>query len=271
MPGHRGSDEGDFMILQGRTISRGKASGEVLKLEEPLSFLGGVDGATGDLRVEKEGNVAGRILVFPRGKGRTVGSFVMYDLMVHGNAPAAVINTSAETIVATGAVISSIPMIDSVDVDLIHDGDHVTIDADDGTVEIDGVTMIECASSVLMIGDRFVMLHRPSTSRSYPGRWSLVSGKMEVGESPVDTARREILEETGIAVGDASGSIEALIVREGDIIWKVHPFIFTVPEGMVPRINSENTEYRLCSIDDLDGMELVPLTKDAVIRLIGMI
>lgn len=258
-------------MLHGRTISRGKASGKVLKLDEPLSFLGGVDGATGELKVEKEGNVSGRILVFPRGKGSTVGSFVMYDLMVHGKAPSAVINTSAETIVATGAVISSIPMVDSVDVDLIHDGDIVTVDADEGTVEIDGVTMIECSSSVLMIGDRFVMLHRPSTSRSYPGRWSLVSGKMECGESPVDTARREVLEETGITVGDASGSIDALIVREGDIIWKVHPFIFKVPEGIEPRINSENVGYRLCVIDDLDGMDLVPLTKDAVVRLIGMI
>ena len=258
-------------MLRGRTISRGKASGKVLKLNEPLSFLGGVDGSTGELRVEDGGNVADRILVFPRGKGSTVGSFVMYDLMVHGKAPSAVINTSAETIVATGAVISSIPMVDSVDVDLIHDGDIVTVDADGGTVEIDGVTEIGCASSVLMIGDRFVMLHRPSTSRSYPGRWSLVSGKMEAGESPVDTARREILEEVGIVVGDASGTIDALVVREGDIIWKVHPFIFEVPEGIEPRINSENTEYRLCGIDDLDEMELVPLTKDAVIRLIGMI
>ena len=259
------------MILQGRTISRGKAVGKVLKLEEPLSFLGGVEGSTGELRVEKEGNVSGRVLVFPRGKGSTVGSFVMYDLMVHGKAPAAVINSSAETIVATGAVISSIPMVDSVDVALLHDGDSVVVDADNGTVEIDGVTEIGCASSVLMIGDRFVMLHRPSTSRSYPGRWSLVSGKMEAGESPVDTARREILEEVGIVVGDASGTIDALVVREGDIIWKVHPFIFEVPEGIEPRINSENTEYRLCGIDDLEEMELVPLTKDAVIRLIGMI
>ena len=163
------------MILQGRTISRGKAVGEVLKLEEPLSFLGGVDGATGELRVEKEGNVADRVLVFPRGKGSTVGSFVMYDLMVHGKAPCAVINSSAETIVATGAVISSIPMIDSVDVDLLHDGDKVIVDADEGTVDIIDVKVIECSSSVLMIGDRFLMLHRPSRpSSSLPVRLVLV-------------------------------------------------------------------------------------------------
>ena len=259
------------MILQGRTISKGKATGKVLKLEEPLSFLGGVDGATGDLRVEKEGNVSERVLVFPRGKGSTVGSFVMYDLMVHGKAPAAVINSSAETIVATGAVISSIPMIDSVDVTLLHDGDDVTVDADAGTVEIHGVKVIESSSSVVMIGDRFIMLHRPSTSHSYPGRWSLVSGKREGGETLEETAIREIREETGIVVEKASATMDALVVRENDIIWKVTPFIFTVPEGTEPVINSENIEYRMCTLSDLDGMDLVPLTKGAVSKLMGMI
>lgn len=259
------------MILNGRTIAMGKASGTVLKLNEPLSFLGGVDGATGELKVGNGGNVSGRILVFPRGKGSTVGSFVMYDLMVHDKAPAAVINSSAETIVATGAVISSIPMVDSVDVDLIHDGDSVSVDADRGTVEIEGVRVVECSSSIVMIGDRFIMLHRPSTSRSYPGRWSLVSGKMEDGESPEQTAIREIKEETGIDVGPPIGSMHPLLVREGDIIWKVHPFIFRVSDGTEPRINSENLEYRMCAPSDLDDMELVPLTRDAVRELLGAI
>ena len=127
------------MILSGRTISKGRAEGKVLKLQGALSFLGGVDASTGEVKVENGGNVTDRILVFPRGKGSTVGSFVMYDLKVHGKAPAAVINSSAETIVATGAVISSIPMVDSVDVGLIKDGDEIIVDADVGTVEIKNV------------------------------------------------------------------------------------------------------------------------------------
>lgn len=122
------------MKLRGRTISKGKAEGIVVKLDEPLSFLGGVDPSTGELRVA-DGNIAGKILVFPKGKGSTVGSFVMYDLKVHGKAPLAIINESAETIVATGAVISSIPMVDKIDVSLIRDGMKVSVDADEGIVE----------------------------------------------------------------------------------------------------------------------------------------
>ena len=252
------------MMLNGRTISKGRASGKVLKLQNPLSFLGGVDGSTGEIKVEQGGNVAGRILVFPRGKGSTVGSFVMYDLMVHGKAPAAVINASAETIVATGAVISSIPMIDGIDVDLIHDGDNVTVDADAGTVDIEGVTVTECASSVVLIGDRFIMLHRPDGSHSYPGHWSLVAGKREEGETIEQTAVREIFEETGIRVGKPIATMDDLTVREGNRVWKVRPFAFRVDEGTVPVINGENTEYRMCTVDELDGMKLVPNTVLAV-------
>ena len=76
MQRYRSIDGVGNVKFQGRSISVGKAKGEVIKLDEPLSFLGGVDGSTGELRV-KEGNVSGKILVFPKGKGSTVGSFVM--------------------------------------------------------------------------------------------------------------------------------------------------------------------------------------------------
>ena len=184
------------MIFQGRGISNGKARGEVIKIDEPLSFLGGVDGTTGDLRV-RDGNVAGKVLVFPKGKGSTVGSYVMYDLMVHGREPAAIVNETAETIVATGAVISSIPMIDRIpSVRLFEDGDIVTVDAAAGTVDIEGVVYKEVVSSVVSKGDRCILERRPERCRSFPGHWSLVAGKVEAGETPVEAARREILEET---------------------------------------------------------------------------
>lgn len=256
-------------MFEGRSISRGTAEGKVLKLEQPLSFLGGVEGSTGDLKVEKEGNVAGKILVFPRGKGSTVGSFVMYDLMVHGKAPAAVINSTAETIVATGAVISSIPMVDGIDVNLIMDGDDVAVDADLGKIEIKNAKTVECASSVVMVGDKFIMLHRPEGSRSYPGCWSLVAGKKEGDESILQTAKREIFEETQIEVGEPDATMDDLYVREGNTVWKVRPFLFRVDGSVVPAINKENTEYRMCTLDDLKDLKLVPKTLDAVKEMIG--
>ncbi|MDR0309167.1 MAG: DUF126 domain-containing protein, partial [Candidatus Methanoplasma sp.] len=137
------------MILQGRAISSGRIEGKVLKLNGTFSFLGGVNASTGNLNAGG-GNIAGKVFVFYGGKGSTVGSFVMYDLMVHGKAPAAVINHSAETIVTTGAVISSIPMVDMVDIDLISDGDEVIVDGSKGTVEIKNIEIKKVVSSALL-------------------------------------------------------------------------------------------------------------------------
>lgn len=258
------------MIIRGRTISSGKAEGEVLVISDAFSFLGGVDASTGELKVSPGGNIAGKVLVFPSGKGSTVGSFVMYDLKVHGKAPAAVINASAETIVTTGAVISSIPMVDHVDVALFKTGDIVKVDADQGIVDIEGVTVTDSVSSVVLIDGRILMLRRPEGASSYPGRWSLCAGKIEEGEDPESAAAREIMEETGIEVGKPLGSIEPIFVREKNRIWRVRPFIFRA-DGMVPSLNKENVAYRLCHPDDVMSCgKLVERTPEAVKSLLEL-
>jgi len=62
-------------------------------------------------------SIAGTVLVFPQGKGSTVGSYVLYQLKRNEKAPAAIINAVSETIVAVGAIISNIPLIDKLEVD----------------------------------------------------------------------------------------------------------------------------------------------------------
>ena len=257
------------MMLNGRSICKGRAEGKVLKLEGALSFLGGVEASTGEVKVENGGNVHGRILVFPRGKGSTVGSFVMYDLKAHGKAPAAVIHSSAETIVATGAVISSIPMVDRVDVKLISDGDHIIVDADSGTVELPDVRKVTVVSSVVLIDGKVLMLRRPDTARSYPGYWSLCAGKLEANETLEEAAIREIKEETQIIVDKAKGSLPPVYVREKDIIWEVYPFIFDAGHA-VPVLNRENVEYRLLTVDGMKGMDLVDYTVEVTEQLLSM-
>jgi predicted aconitase with swiveling domain len=131
------------MLLKGRSISRGKATGPALVSKDPISFLGGVDPKTGTV-IEKGHalhgkNVKGKVLVFPGGKGSTVGSYVIYQLKKNGTAPAAIINVSSEPIVAVGAIISDIPMVDSLErdpVEAIKDGEAVTVDGTAGTVEV---------------------------------------------------------------------------------------------------------------------------------------
>ena len=126
--------------MKGRTISPGKAEGEALVSTEPIGFYGGIDIKTG-IVIEKDHPLEGKkvtdkILVFPCGKGSTVGSYVIYGLKKNNIAPAGIINKETETIVATGVILAGIPCIDQIDIDKISNGDKIRLDADKAEVNI---------------------------------------------------------------------------------------------------------------------------------------
>lgn len=130
-------------IIKGRIIARGQASGKVLMTKDPISFLGNVNPETGNIvdpAHELFGqSVKGTVLVFPQGKGSTVGSYVIYQLKKNNAAPAAIINLDCEPIVAVGAIISEIPMIDQLEInpyDVLKDGDDVLVNSAEGFIEI---------------------------------------------------------------------------------------------------------------------------------------
>ena len=120
------------MEFEGRVIKAGTAQGVALVSTQPMGFLGGVDPESGCV-IEPghalEGqSIADRVLVFPTGKGSTVGSYTLYRLARAGQAPAAILNAESEAIVAVGAIISDIPMVDQVEITRIRTGDRVYID-----------------------------------------------------------------------------------------------------------------------------------------------
>ncbi len=127
------------MKLQGRKIYSGQASGKTLVTRMGISFFGGVDPESG-LVVEKghelEGqSIAGKVLVFPTGKGSTVGSYTLYRLKHNDKAPVAIINAECETITAVGCIIAEIPCIDHVAIENLTTGMNVWVNGEAGTVE----------------------------------------------------------------------------------------------------------------------------------------
>jgi len=129
------------MRIRGRRISGGNGRGKALVTSSPISFLGGVDPETGRITEgELEGeSIKGRVLIFPGGKGSTVGSYVIYQLKKNEKAPSAMINLLSEPIVAVGAIISGIPLIDKPEKHpflLIEDGDDVFVNGTEGYFEI---------------------------------------------------------------------------------------------------------------------------------------
>ena len=130
------------MRLKGRKVVGGYAEGEALVSRDPVSFYGGVDPETGVVvepghAVEGE-CITGKVFVFPTGKGSTVGSYVIYRMKKLGTAPAALVNSETEAILATGCVISDIPLVDKLDVDPVENlrsGMLLRVIADEGVVE----------------------------------------------------------------------------------------------------------------------------------------
>jgi len=131
------------IVVKGRKLSAGKARGEAVVTGQPLGFSDCVDAATGVV-VEKDHelagvSLAGRILVYPGGRGATVDSFYLNEMARCGTAPAGIVNTIGDAAQVVGAIISNIPMIDQVDADsteLIQTGDSVELDSDQGTVRV---------------------------------------------------------------------------------------------------------------------------------------
>lgn len=126
--------------ITGRSVVSGKAKGKVLFSSEAISFLGGVNPKT-KLVVEKSHCLEGKsvketVLVFPHGKGSTVGSYVLYSLAKNNAAPKAIINRIGDPVVVVGAIIGEIPMLIDVDIDLLNDGMMVEIDADRGIIKL---------------------------------------------------------------------------------------------------------------------------------------
>lgn len=122
------------MELKARIIKSGKVQGEALVSREPISFFGCVDMETG-IVTEKSHELYGKgikdkILVFPYGKGSTVGSYALYRLKKNNASPKGMINKECEPIIAIGAIISEIPCVDKIPIEKINTGDWVIINAE---------------------------------------------------------------------------------------------------------------------------------------------
>jgi len=124
--------------MRGRGISKGVVEGEALVSHKPISFLGGVnrEGVITDRDSDIYGmSIRDKILVFPTGKGSTVGSYVIYALGRRGILKG-IINRECEPIVATGAILGRIPLVDKVDISKIDTGDWVVLDGSRGVVKV---------------------------------------------------------------------------------------------------------------------------------------
>jgi len=136
-------------IFRGHGVVEGIAEGEAIVTRQAFAFSHGVDPKTGivtDLRHELKGqSIAGRVLIYPQGRGSTTGDLWMLELARCRKSPAAIINVETDPITVAGSVLSkltygtTLPIIEKLDknpLDTIETGDYIRVDANRGTVEV---------------------------------------------------------------------------------------------------------------------------------------
>lgn len=98
------------LVLHGKALIAGQAGGAVLHADTGLSFMGGVDATSGriiDVHHPLCGqSVAGKVLCIPSGRGSCSGSLVIFELLMNGHAPAALVFRHKETILTLGVLIA---------------------------------------------------------------------------------------------------------------------------------------------------------------------
>ena len=93
-----------------RAIVPGRAVGEALILDEPLSMWGGADPETGQIiepaHPQHGETLAGKVLVMAHGRGSSSSSSVLAELLRRGVGPAAIVLREPDSILAIGALVA---------------------------------------------------------------------------------------------------------------------------------------------------------------------
>jgi len=108
-------------------------------------------------------------------------------------------------------------------------------------------------------GGKILIMKRSQRVGTYKGKWGAVAGYVEENETPEQTARKEILEETGIKDVELVKQAESyeFYDKNFDVVWVIHPFRFRTKEKVV-KIDWEHEEAKWIDPEDLVKFETVP-------------
>ncbi|MBN2471696.1 MAG: NUDIX hydrolase [Anaerolineae bacterium] len=116
----------------------------------------------------------------------------------------------------------------------------------------------DVAAAVIQRADgRVLLVQRGATAPTFPNCWGVITGFVEPGEPPAQTALREIAEELGIS---------ARVVREGapfevDIgpfIVRAWPFLCAINPGDAIQLHAENQRYEWVALSDVFARPTIP-------------
>ncbi len=98
------------MTWQAEVLCDGTATGEVLCLEAPISFWGGISAESARVTLaghpQHNQSVAGKILFVPQLVGSSSSSAVLLELIYKGRAPRALVLSSRDAILPVGVLVA---------------------------------------------------------------------------------------------------------------------------------------------------------------------
>jgi 8-oxo-dGTP pyrophosphatase MutT (NUDIX family) len=118
--------------------------------------------------------------------------------------------------------------------------------------------------------EEFLVLHRSERQGAF---WHSVSGGVELGESAIEAAERELREETGLeaepaATGDVFTYVpDAQSPYAGIGTVRVDCFVAEAPADWEPALDWEHDDYRWCGLDEAAALLYWPEPREIVRKL----
>jgi len=127
---------------------------------------------------------------------------------------------------------------------------------------------VRVVTAFLRNGQRILILKRSEKVGSYKGRWAGISGFIEENETPLEAARREVLEETRIKEIDfiKQGQAISVLDEEREINWIVHPFLFNTKEQ--PQLDWEHETFKWILPTEITNYKTVPGLKESLEKVL---
>ena len=127
-------------------------------------------------------------------------------------------------------------------------------------------------TSFLQDDSKILLLKRSDKVKSMKGLWAGVSGIIENNEIPINRAKIEIWEETGIEETQVTllKSVKVMRVRSPQYKnheWNIFPFLFQVDNPKI-KLNWENSEYRWIDHAEITNYETVPSLENILSNLL---
>lgn len=125
------------------------------------------------------------------------------------------------------------------------------------------------ATSVLLHHGKILILKRSSNVGTYKGKWACVSGYIEEGETPLETAYKELSEEIGFGKDDVEliREGEPVLAQDNEVLWTIHPFLFAAKKNEIV-LDWEHTEYKWILYEELKNYSTVPKLNETILSMI---